>query len=292
MTDQLTKALAFNDEARIYILTATNLVAEAQQRHDTWHTATAAFGRTLIGSLLLAGNLKGNDRLSVIIEGSGPIGRIVTDASSQGDIRGFVSQPHVALELNESGKLDVRGAVGLPGTLKVTKHLEGGEPFSGQVALVSGELGEDFTYYMAASEQTPSAIGLSVLVNPDETVRAAGGFMIQLLPDASEETIVALEEQLQDLGRFSDLIDQGLDAEGLLANLIGEHDYRILSQTPVRYYCPCSHDYYYKQLHRLSKEDLTLLIEEDHGAEVVCHYCQEKYFYDEAELSQIVKEKA
>ncbi|MBG9988221.1 Hsp33 family molecular chaperone HslO [Aerococcaceae bacterium DSM 111176] len=292
MSDTLMKALAFDNQVRIYVVTATDTVEEARRRHETWHTATAAFGRTLIATTLLSANLKGEDTLSVEIKGTGPIGSIHADGSPNGYIRGFVKNPHVALELNEAGKLDVSGAVGLPGSLTVRKFIQGGEPFSGQVALISGELGEDFTYYMAVSEQTPSAIGLSVLINPDESVKAAGGFMIQMLPDATEETIVAVEKQLASLGRFSDLIDLGLSPEELLAKLVGEDNYKILAQNGVQFHCHCSHDYYAAQLIRVQDEDLTAMIEEDHGAEIVCHYCNEKYHYSEEELIAIRESKA
>lgn len=197
MSDQLVKALAFDKQVRLYLVNAKETVSEAQKRHDTWHTASAALGRSLIASLLLAANLKGEDRLSVDIQGSGPLGRILVEADNQGQVRGFVNQAHLALPLNSQGKLDVAGAVGLPGTLTVNKLIQGSrEPYQGRVPLISGELGEDFTYYMAVSEQTPTAIGLSVLVDKDETVKAAGGFMVQMLPGASEETIQTVEAKL------------------------------------------------------------------------------------------------
>lgn len=292
MSDTLMKALAFDNQVRVFVITATDTIEEARRRHDTWHTATAALGRTLVATALLSANLKGEDTLSVEVKGNGPIGSIHADGSPNGYIRGFVGNPHVALELNEAGKLDVSGAVGLPGTLSVRKHIHGGEPFSGQVALISGELGEDFTYYMAVSEQTPSAIGLSVLINPDESVKAAGGFMIQMLPDATEETILAVENQLASLGRFSDLIDLGLTPEELLSKLVGEDNYKILAQNDIQFNCHCSHEYYGEQLTRIQAEDLTAMIEEDHGAEIICHYCNEKYHYSEEELVAILASKA
>lgn len=291
MTNTLIKALVYDQQVRVYVLTATQLVDEARQRHDTWHTATAALGRTLVATTLLAANLKGNDSLSVSIKGTGPLGSIHADGHPNGQVRGFVENPHVALPLNQEGKLSVGEAVGLPGFLTVRKYLQNGENFASQVELVSGELGEDFTYYMAASEQIPSAIGLSVLVNPDESVKAAGGFMIQMLPGASEETISQLEKRLESLGRFSDLIDLGIAPVELLTHLVGEHNYQVLTEQACQFYCHCSHQHFYQQLLRLSLEDLELILEEDHEAEIVCHYCKERYYYDEETLIQIIAEK-
>ncbi len=291
MADTLLKALAYDNEVRVYVVNATNSVEEARTRHQSWHTATAVLGRTLIATSLLAGNLKGNDTLSVEIKGTGPVGTIRADGAPNGDIRGFVSNPKVALELNEAGKIDVKKAVGLPGTLTVSKHMQDSEPFRGQVELISGELGEDFTYYMAVSEQTPSAIGVSVLVDTDDSVKAAGGFMIQVLPDASEDTIHALEKKLSSLGRVSDLIEQGIMVEELLATLVEKDNYNILDEYPIQFHCQCSHEHFEEQLSRLSSEDLQLLIEEDHGAEIICHYCNSAYQYTESQLQNILDHK-
>lgn len=290
MTDQLIKALAYDDQIRIYVIDATQTVAEAQKRHESWHTATAVLGRTLVATLLLAGNLKGNDRLSVQIKGTGPAGLIASDGDTRGNVRGYVSNPKVALPLNENGKLDVAAAVGLPGSLYVRKYIADGEPFTGQVELVSGELGDDFTYYMAVSEQTPSAIGLSVLVNPDETVTSAGGFMIQVLPGASEETISELEKKIESLGRISNIIDQSESIQLLLDTLVGEDNYRVLEEKEVRFNCPCSKEGFAHSMGAIGQEEIQAMIDEDHGAEVVCHYCNEKYNYTETELKEIIEE--
>ena len=291
MTSRLLRALAFNDEVRIMVIDAKELVAEAQRRHDTWQTATAALGRSLVGTALLAANLKGGDRLNVEIQGTGPLGRILCDGDATGHIRGFVEHPHVALELNEAGKIDVARGVGLPGTFSVRKYIEGSsEPFTGQVDLVSGELAEDFTYYMALSEQTPSAFGLSVLVDTDESVLAAGGFMIQMLPGASEETISALEARLQILGRFSDYLSQGLSLEALLKLLVGEADYKVLAKEPVGFRCQCTHDKLANALKLLGAAELKEMIEEDGGADLTCHFCRERYHFNESELQTLIDE--
>lgn len=292
MTDKILKALAFDGKVRVYVLDLTKGVEEARHRHDTWHTATAALGRSLVAASLLGSNLKGEDRLSVEILGEGPVGRIIVEGDAHGDVRGYVQNPHVALELNAKGKLDVAGAVGLPGTLTVRKYITGSDqPFSGQVPLVSGELAEDFTYYMALSEQTPSSIGLSVLVNPDETVAAAGGFMIQMMPGATEEVIVALEERINSIGRFSDLLDQGKPLEELLDILVGEENSQILDQHEIGFRCPCSKERFANSLMFVGEDEITAMIEEDHGAETVCHYCNNKYQFSEDDLRSILEAK-
>ena len=291
MSDQLVKALAFDKQVRLYLVNAKETVSEAQKRHDTWHTASAALGRSLIASLLLAANLKGEDRLSVDIQGSGPLGRILVEADNQGQVRGFVNQAHLALPLNSQGKLDVAGAVGLPGTLTVNKLIQGSrEPYQGRVPLISGELGEDFTYYMAVSEQTPTAIGLSVLVDKDETVKAAGGFMVQMLPGASEETIQTVEAKLAALPPLSDLLDQGATLEDLAGYLVGLDNFTILTRNPVSFVCPCSQEYFGQRLKLLGESELEAMIDEDHGAEVVCHFCHNKYQFSQEDLEEIVNQ--
>lgn len=290
MKDKLVKALAYDGQVRVFVLTATQLVRQAQEIHDTWHTATAAFGRTLVGTLLLSANLKGEDRLSVEITGQGPIGRIYCEGDAHGHVRGLLSEAHVALDLNADGKLDVAGGVGLPGILTIRKYIEGGQPFAGQVELVSGEIAEDFTYYMAVSEQTPSAIGLSVFVNPDESVRAAGGFMLQVMPGATEETIEALEGHLASLGRFSTLIDQGESIEDLLAALVVDATYKVLAEEPLSYQCDCTKEDFLARLKTIGRDDLKTILAEDGEAELVCHYCGTHYLVSREELEALIKE--
>lgn len=288
MQDQLVKYLAFDGQVRLVLVQATNTVQEACRRHDTWHTASAAFGRTMIGSLLLASNLKGEDRIITEIQGTGPIGRIVVDVNSHNQVRGYVNQPHVALELNEQHKLDVSGAVGLPGTLTVRRYIEHMEPFVGQVALVSGEIGDDFTYYMTASEQTPSSFGLSVLVNPDESIQSAGGFMIQMMPGATEETIQALEANLSQLDSLATYFNESESLVPLVEALVGKGNYKELEAADVSFHCPCSKAYYQDKLAVLDEMTLREMIEEDHGAEVTCHFCNEQYQYSEEDLREVL----
>ena len=290
MADTLLKVLAFNDEVKAVAMVATDAIAEAQRRHDTWSSATAALGRTIIGTQLLASSLKDDERITVQVNGDGPGGKIMADANGRGEMRGYITNPHVSLELNDKGKLDVRGVVGTNGTITVIKDLNMREPFSGQVPIVDGELGMDFTYYLAVSEQINGAVGVSVLVNPDETVRAAGGFMIQLLPGASEATISEIERRISEIPMVSKLIDQQEQPRDILNRLLGSENIRVLEEMPVKFHCGCTRERFSAGLMSIGVDDLQHLIDEDHGAEVVCHFCGEKYHFDEAELQGLIDE--
>lgn len=292
MTDSLVKALAYNDEIRIYAVKAKDMVEEARVTHDSWSAATAALGRTLIASTLLGATLKNEqDRLSVKVEGDGPVGAIVVDANMYGENKAYIQNPHVALELNEAGKIDVRGAVGSQGFLTVTKDQGLKTPFVGKVPLISGELGEDFTYYMTVSEQTPSSFGLSVLINPDESVEVAGGFMIQVLPGVSDETIDQLEKSLAEIKGVSTILKESHSLETLLEKLVGAENYRIIEEMPVSFECDCSKERFANAITGLGKKEIQSMIEEDGGAEAECHFCRKKYHYSVKELERL-KEKA
>lgn len=292
MTERLTKILALNNDVRIIVVEASKTVEQARQSHDSWHTATAAFGRTMLGSLLLASNLKGNDQLSVTIQGQGPLGAIFVDVDSKYRIRGYVHQPHVALELNDHGKIDVSSAVGLPATMTVKKFIEDYEPFVGQVELVTGEIAEDFTYYMAASEQTPSSFGLSVQINPDESVLSAGGFMIQLMPGAQEESIQILEEGIGRISKLSEIFESDTAVETLLKLLLGDDaSYQVLSQNPIHWHCDCSKERFAQSLQRIESSEIEAMITEDKGAEVVCQFCKTAYQFDVEDLQEIIQTK-
>lgn len=287
MTDKIIKALAYNDQIRVYVVNTTEMVKEAQKRHDSWHTATAALGRAMVGTTLLGATLKGNDKVTVRIEGNGPVGHIVADSNARGETKGYIHNPKVSLELNGNGKLDVRGAVGTEGMLTVSKDLGMKEPFVGQVPLVSGELGEDFTYYMATSEQVPSAIGVSVLVHSDESVKAAGGFMIQVLPEANEQTIDKVEQVIKEIPLVSSLLESGETPEEILERIVGENNSRILEENPVSFTCDCSKDRFGDAIVTLGVDEIQEMIDEDHGAEAVCHFCRTQYQFSEDELEEL-----
>ncbi|MBW7979057.1 Hsp33 family molecular chaperone HslO [Bacillus velezensis] len=284
--DYLIKAIAYDGKVRAYAARTTDMVNEAQRRHDTWPTASAAIGRTMTASLMLGAMLKGEDKLTVKIEGGGPIGAIVADANAKGEVRAYVSNPHVHFDLNEQGKLDVRRAVGTDGTLSVVKDLGLRDYFTGQVEIVSGELGDDFTYYLVSSEQVPSSVGVGVLVNPDNTILAAGGFIIQLLPGTDEETISTIEKQLSQIEPISKLIQKGLTPEEILEEVLGQKP-DVLETMPVKFHCSCSKYRFETAILGLGKKEIQDMIEEDGKAEAVCHFCNEKYLFTKEELEEL-----
>lgn len=290
MSDYLVKALAYEGQFRVYALDATDTVAEAQRRHDTWSASSAALGRTMIGSILVATTgLRDEQKMTVVVDGNGPGGRIVADANGKGDVKAYITNPHIHLPLNEHGKIDVQGVVGTEGSLTVMKDLGMKEPFTGQVPLVSGELGEDFTYYMANSEQIPSAIGLSVLIDTDNTIKVAGGFMIQVLPGADDDAIDMIEKNILHLPMVSRLMEEGETPEQVLERILGKENLKFIEKMPLRFHCDCSRDRFMKGLSAIGKEELLDMIHEDHGAEVVCHFCEEKYHYSEEDLNGLVQ---
>ena len=290
MSDYLVKALAYEGFVRAYAVNATETIAEAQRRHDTWNTSSAALGRTMIGALMLGATLKGEDKMTVKIEGNGPAGAIVVDSNGKGEVKGYIKNPHISLPLNEVGKIDVRGAVGTEGMFTVIKDLGLKEPFSGQTPIVSGEIGEDFTYYLAVSEQIPSAVGVSVLVDTDDSIKTAGGFMIQIMPGASDEIIDQIEARLKETARISTLLDEGQTSEEILQKLLATDDVEFLETMSVQFKCDCSKEKFASAIITLGAEQIQELIDQDHGAEAVCAFCNNKYEYSEADLYELKHE--
>ncbi|NCU17727.1 Hsp33 family molecular chaperone HslO [Pallidibacillus pasinlerensis] len=286
MSDYIVKAIGYEGEVRAYAIRSTETVREAQRRHDTWATASAALGRTLTASAMMGAMLKDDSRITVKIEGDGPIRLILVDANTNGKVRGYVANPHVHFDLNESGKLDVRRAVGTNGMLTVIKDLGLKEKFSGQVPLVSGEIGEDFTYYFATSEQTPSAVGVGVLVNPDHTILASGGFILQIMPGAKDETITKIENHLKTIKPISTMVSNGMTPEEILEELLGKDNLKVLETIPVEFECTCSKERFGNALISLGAQELQEMIEEDGKAEAQCHFCNEKYQYSKEELEE------
>ena len=292
MSDYLVKSLAFDGQIRAYVVDATETVSTAQKLHDTWSAASAALGRSLVGTLLLASaSLQGDETMTVKINGNGPVGGIVVDGNANGTVKGYVQNPHVHLPLNDKHKIDVKGAVGTEGFLAVTKDLGLKEPFTGQVPLVSGELGEDFTYYLAKSEQIPSSVGLSVFVNSDNSIETAGGFMIQVMPGAKEETISQIEKRLAEIPMVSEMMRDGKKPEDILNEILGAENVKVLDKMPVSYHCDCSRERFLGVLTSLPTDQLQEMADEDHGAEAVCHFCGKKYQFTEDELRKIIKVK-
>ncbi|WP_017470308.1 Hsp33 family molecular chaperone HslO [Amphibacillus jilinensis] len=287
MSDYLIKATAFEGTVRAYAIKSTELVEEARKRHDTWATASAALGRTMTISAIMGAMLKGEDKLTIKLEGDGPTGPIVVDANAKGQVRGYITNPHVDFDLNAKGKLDVARAVGTAGNLSVVKDLGLKDHFTGQVPIVSGEVSEDFTYYFATSEQVPSAVGAGVLVNPDHTILAAGGFIVQVMPGASDEAIDLLENRIATIPPISTLIREGKSPEAILNILFGETNLNILDKLPVTFHCPCSIERISNAIRGLGNDEIDDMIKVDGGAEATCHFCNEHYHLSPDDLSKL-----
>ncbi|MFJ5772438.1 Hsp33 family molecular chaperone HslO [Psychrobacillus sp. NPDC093180] len=290
MNDYLVRALAFEGSVRAFAVRTTDTVGEAQRRHETWPTASAALGRSMTATVMMGAMLKGEDKLTVKVEGNGPIGPMIIDSNAKGEVRGYVTNPQTHFDLNEKGKLDVRRAVGTEGTLTTVKDLGMRDFFTGQVPITSGEVAEDFTYYFAVSEQVPSSVGLGVLVNPDNTILAAGGFIIQLMPGTDDETITIIEEHLNKMEPVSKLIEKGLTPEELLFEILGKENVQILSTMPVSFECNCSKERFGSAIISLGESEIREMIAEDGGAEAHCHFCMEKYNYSVDELESFIDE--
>lgn len=290
MKDYLIKALAFNNQVRAYATRTTETISEAQRRHQTWPTASAALGRTMTAGVMLGSMLKGDAKLTIKVDGGGPIGVIIVDSNSKGEVRGYVTNPQTHFDLNEKGKLDVARAVGTTGNLTIVKDLGLKEHFSGQVPIVSGELGEDFTYYLVTSEQVPSSVGVGVLVNPDNTILASGGFIIQLLPGTDEETITKIEERLSQIEPISKLIQRGLTPEEILEEVLGQGNVNILEKQPVAFKCQCSKERIENAIVSLGEKEIQEMIDEDGQAEAQCHFCNEVYLLTREDLEELKKE--
>lgn len=284
--DRLIRGIAMDGKVRAFAVRTTRVVEELRRRHDTYPTATAAMGRTVTAAAMMGAMLKGEEKLTVQVKGDGPIGQIIADANAKGEVRGYVKNPHVHLPSNSQGKLDVRGVVGTDGFIHVTKDLGLKEPYRGSVPLISGELGEDFTYYFAVSEQTPSAVGLGVLVDVDNTVIVAGGFIIQLLPGLSDSDIDSIEKAVGQLPPVTTLLDQGLELEDMLRRIVP--DVQVLEEMDIVFACNCSRERVERTLISLGRTELEELRNEGKETEVVCDFCNEPYSFTPEDLDRLI----
>lgn len=290
MKDKLVKAVACEGRIRILTCTTTHCCETARVNHDLWPTSAAALGRVLSVGCMLGSMLKTEEeKVTIQINGQGPIGTIMVDAYANGTVRGFVGDPHIQLTYNDSGKLAVGVAVGKEGTLKVIKDLNLKNDFTGQVALQSGEIGDDFAYYFTVSEQTPSAVSVGVLVDPDNSVRSAGGILIQMMPDATEADIALAEKAVAALRPVSSLVMEGKTAKDLALDLFDE--VMILEEREISFQCDCSKDRFMGALSTLDLKDLQEMKDEDHGCEITCQFCSKQYHFTEEELQSIMEFK-
>lgn len=282
--DHLIRATA--EGIRAFAAVTTDLAEEARRRHDCYPVAAAALGRVMTGALLLAANLKTEESLTVRLSGDGPLGDIVADAYADGTVRGYVKNPKTHLPL-KNNKLDVGGAVG-KGHVYVTRFTGLKQPFTGGTELVSGEVAEDLTSYLLKSEQTPSSVALGVLVQPDMKVSAAGGFLVQALPNVPDETLDILEKNLANLPPVSKLVEDDYDAKKIIQAVFAGLHINLYEESPLKFSCQCSRQRVENMLISLGKEELSSLKEEGQ-AEIVCHFCSEKYHFNKDELEELLK---
>ena len=294
--DSLIHGTAAGGTVRCMAAVTTDLVAEAARRHDLWPTVAAALGRTLTGTLLLGSSLKELDRLTVQIVCDGPVGGITAEANSQGGVRGYVRNPEADAPYNDQGKFDVSAVVG-QGMFYVTR--ESGydiglhrDPYRGSVPLVSGEIAEDFAYYLTKSEQIPSAVMLGVHLQPNAPhVSAAGGLMIQMMPGADEITISALEESITRMPQATLMIREGATPEELLRAALGQVEFEKLDERAVSFSCSCSYERAVSLISSIDRNELESMLREDKGAVMTCHFCNEVYRMDEEELKRVMSDK-
>ncbi len=287
MKDYLVKAYAYDGTVRIYAANTTNLVGHAQEIHDLWPTSAAAFGRLLTASVIMGAMYKGDQELTIRVEGNGPIGGMVTTTNAYGEVRGYVGNNHVFLQYN-SGKLNVGQAVG-DGFIHVTKDLKVRDMFTSSAEIQTGEIAEDFAYYFTASEQIPSAVGLGVLVNDDNTVLSSGGFILQVMPGCKSETLDKIENVLKNIKPVSEMIKEGYTPEDIIKDLAGD-DYKLLEEMDLKYSCNCNKERFERGLLSLGTKELITLKEEDDDVEIVCQFCAKKYNFNNDDLDKLINE--
>ena len=283
------RATAAEGQIRAFAVTSKELVEEARKRHNTSPIVTAALGRLMSGAVMMGSMMKGEkDLLTIRVNGDGPMRGMTVTADAAGNVKGYPFVPDVVLPANALGKLDVAGAIGA-GNMSVIKDMGLKEPYIGQTALQTGEIAEDLTYYFAVSEQVPSAVGLGVLMNKENTVEQAGGFIIQLMPFAEEEVIEKLEKKVAEVTSVTSLLAQGYNPEMILQKLLGDLGLEITENMPVRFYCGCSKERVTKALASISRAELDEIIKDGKPIEVNCNFCNTHYTFDIDELKEIGK---
>ena len=289
MNDYMIRATAAEGQIRAFAATTRDMVENAKNAHNTSPVATAALGRLMTAAAMMGADLKGEkDLLTLRIEGSGPLGGLLVTANGHGDVKGYAFNPDIMLPPNAQGKLDVGGSLDL-GVLSVIKDIGLKEPYVGQTQLVTGEIAEDLTYYFATSEQVPSSVALGVLMNKDNTVRQAGGFIIQLLPGASDEIIDKLEAKLSGISSITALLNAGKTPEEILTDILGEFGLEILKKMPVQFHCDCERSRVEKAIISIGRKEIQDMIDEGKEIEVNCQFCNKHYKFSVDELGEMLK---
>ena len=289
MKDYIVRATAGNGQIRAFAATTQNLVEEARQRHNTSPVATAALGRLLTAGTMMGSMMKNDsDVLTIQIKGDGPIGGLTVTADVNGNVKGYVENPDVILP-PKNGKLDVGGAIGI-GLLNIIKDMGLKEPYVGQTILVTSEIAEDLTYYFANSEQVPSSVGLGVLMNKDNTVRCAGGFIVQVMPFVTDEVVTKLEKNIKNISSVTSMLDDGCTPEQMLEQVLDDLDMVVTDTLPAAFKCNCSHERIEKAIISIGKKDIQEMIDEGKEVEVKCHFCNTAYTFSVDELKEILKQ--
>ena len=289
MSDYIVRATAADNQIRAFAITSRDMVEKARQIHNTSPVATAALGRSLSAGAMMGAMMKGEqDLLTLQIRGDGPLGGITVTADSKAQVKGYVNEPAVLIPANAKGKLDVSGAIGT-GMLQVIRDLGMKEPYVGQTELQTGEIAEDLTYYFANSEQIPSSVGLGVLLNRDNTVCQAGGFIIQLMPYTEDKVIDALEQRLAKVSSVTELLNRGLTPEGILEELLGDLGFTVNDTIPTAFSCNCSKERVEKAIISIGSKEIREMIRDGKPIEVKCHFCNEAYSFQIEELKKILE---
>lgn len=288
--DYMVRATAAEGRIRAFAVVTNHMVSDMQKTHDTSPNVTAALGRLLTGASMMGAMMKDEgDRLTLSVRSQGPIQGMTVSADNQGHVKGFPNVNQVPLKEKYAGKLDVGSSVG-PGTLTVIRDEGLKEPYSSQINLVSGEIAEDLTYYFAISEQVPSSVGLGVLVDTDWTVKDAGGFIIQLMPDALDSDIDRLEARLKEIHSITQMLEKGMEPEDILEHILGDMGLEILSEMPVAYRCDCSRERIERALLSISRSDLQEMIDDGKPVELKCHFCNKAYRFTPEELKALINQ--
>lgn len=289
MNDKLIKAISKDGQIRAYFINSTSVVQKAFEIHKTYPVATAALGRVLTAAILIGTMQKNDDDIITIqIKGDGPLGTILATANSKGGVKGYVSNPDIDLPLKENGKLDVGGGVGQNGFVTVIKDIGLKEPYIGNTPLVSGEIGDDLTLYFARSEQVPTVVALGVLVSQDYSVSSAGGYIIQLMPNATENTIQILEDKLKNIAPVSYMINDGKSCKDIMDMVLKDFEMEIIDEAEPKYACDCSNERVLRAIISLGKSELESLIKEQGKAEITCHFCDKVYNFSKSDLEQLL----
>ncbi|MGT2926565.1 Hsp33 family molecular chaperone HslO [Streptococcus cuniculipharyngis] len=289
--DKIVKSIASSGYFRAFVLDCTETVRTAQEKHQTQASSTVALGRTLIANQILAANQKGDSKVTVKVIGDSSFGHIISVANSKGEVKGYIQNKGVDIKKTATGEVLVGPFMGNGHFVTIVDYGTG-NPYTSTTPLISGEIGEDLAYYLTESEQTPSAVGLNVLLDKEDKVQVAGGFMLQVLPGAPEHEITRYEERIQKMPAISSLLASEDHISALLDAIYGEDDYKLLDESPLSFHCDCSKERFEQALITLPKTDLSEMKEEDQGAEINCQFCGTTYYFTENDLEKLINDKA